>query len=414
MATSSPIQPATGKPLRPERTRLGIWLLLAIFLAASAWHLHIIDLRLPANQSDLLPRWLGTRLALHGQDPYSLQLLGPLEKDYNTPRLPFLYPAPVVILLAPLAPLSMQSARTVFFAIVTPLLALSFWLCMGNLRVAATRSNRALVLLAALLSWPVVWGLRMEQPTLLVAALLFVSWWLLARGHQFAPGLLLALTTIKPQLVLPFFLWLLLWAILQRRWTLIASFSGTLALLLLAAEKIVPGWFPRWRDSLRNYNRVEHAAPALQHFFGHGVGLPLTILLTLSAGYTLWRLRRCTADSPQFATALGIALAIPLFVVPTEPLMIYNNTLLFPAVLLLLYMKPESRLASSLRWLAFAQLALDFLLVAVAVLGETLRGPAPAWISLPFLDFLLAALLTAALTAETLSRKTIPAPAPHV
>ncbi len=188
---------------------------------------------------------------------------------------------------------------------------------MRDLKLPTTRDKRTLILLAAVFSWPVLWGLRMQQPTLLVAALLFLSWWLLARGHQFAPGILLALTTIKPQLILVFFLWLLVWAILQRQWKLIASFTGALSLLLLAAEEIVPGWFPRWHASLQNYNAIEHAAPALEHFFGHGFGLVLTILLTLVAVYSLWRLRRCAAASPQFATALSIGLAIPLFVVPT-------------------------------------------------------------------------------------------------
>ncbi len=38
-------------------------------------------------------------------------------------------------------------------------------------------------------------------------------------------------------------------------------------------------------------------------------------------------------------------------------------------------MKPQSRLSSTLRWVAFAQLALDFLLVPVAVLGELCAAP---------------------------------------
>jgi hypothetical protein len=138
--------------------------------------------------------------------------------------------------------------------------------------------------------------------------------------------------------------------------------------------------------------------------------LLLTILLTGAAVYALWRLRRCSAASPQFATAFSLALAVPLFVVPTEPLMIYNNVLLFPAILLLLFMKPHSRLSSAFRWLALAQLALDFLLVPIAVLGETLRGPSPGWVSLPFLDFLLAALVAAALIPGTLPRKAVHAP----
>jgi hypothetical protein len=56
-------------------------------------------------------------------------------------------------------------------------------------------------------------------------------------------GVLLALATIKPQLVVLFLPWLLLWAVsdLRRRLPFLRSFALTMAALLGAAQLVLPG-----------------------------------------------------------------------------------------------------------------------------------------------------------------------------
>jgi hypothetical protein len=232
----------------------------------------------------------------------------------------------------------------------------------------------------------------MQQLTLLVVPLVLFAWLLLARGHHGLAGCLLALTIIKPQLILPLFLWLLLWALQRRCWTLIATFAATTGLLLAATERVVPGWFSRWRFSLRGYSATEHAALPLEHLFGHWLGLLLTLFLATGAAAALWLLRRVEANSLPFAYAVSLALAIAPCIFPMQPLMIYNNALLFPAVLLL-FRKPADALTARVRQLAILQLALDFAFIPLASLGETLSRPSNLWLSLPFLDFLLPSLL---------------------
>ncbi len=129
-----------------------------------------------------------------------------------------------------------------------------------------------------------------------------------------------------------------------------------------------------------------------KHLFGHWLGLLLTLFLATGAAAALWLLRRVEANSLPFAYAVSLALAIAPCIVPMQPLMIYNNALLFPAVLLL-FRKPADALTARVRQLAILQLALDFAFIPLASLGETLSRPSNLWLSLPFLDFLLPSLL---------------------
>jgi len=344
---------------------------------------------MPPNESDLLSRWAGTRLALQGQDPYSYELIRKAEPNILIPQ-PFFYPATFIVLLTPLASFSAVTASLIFLSLVAPLLVLSLWMIMSALNLPSGKEERVVVLAACLFSWTLVWGLRMVQPTLLVAALVFLSWFLLVRRHQIAPGILLALATIKPQLVLPLLLWLLLWAVVRRRWTFIAAFSATLGLLLWMAERIVPGWFARWQASLGDFKTIGSTARPLEHLFGHLPGLILTLLLTAAAGVVFWRLRRCHSDSPQFSIAMSLALAVALCAFPTQPLMIYNNILLFPAILLLIFQKPRGQMAALIRFFAIGQLLLDFAFVPLAVLGDAIwQSKHFYWPGLPFLDFFL-------------------------
>lgn len=394
--------------------RLAIAALLAIAIAAPLLHLFLTNREMPASRSDLLPRWVGTCAALQGKDPYSADVLRSIQTAfYGRPLTPadhlrpqaFLYPAHVVILLAPLALLSWETTRLLFLFVLPPLLACSFWLCLQGLRVSLTPRKRAIAVGVALLSWPVIWGLRLQQLTLPVAALILIAGFLLAGGQQFVPGVLLAAATIKPQLVVVLLAWLLLWAGLRRQWTFIASFTGSLALLLCASERAVPGWFSRWWASIRNYTEATHTAPPLEFLLGHWIGLTITVLVVVSGSVALWRLRSSAAESAEFGIALSLALAMSVAIVPADPPMIYNYVLLSPACFILVFTEPGNAFAASLQRLAFAQLVLDFCAVPLTVVFEVLIKSNNVLDYLPFMDFLLPSLLTIYLVSEALHRK---------
>lgn len=394
---------AAGRGLR----WLAVWLtLLALAAASSLIYLHIVDARfMPASHSDLLPRWVGARAALHGENPYSAEVLRRIQiAFYGRPLTPadhanpqaFFYPATIIPLLAPLAALSWPAARLLFLLITTPLLALGFWLCMRTLGLPASRRERLVVLGFACFSWPVIWGLRQQQPGLPVMIGIFIAFALLSRRRQTLPGILLALATIKPQLVLPLLLWLLVWALSLRMWRLITSFAATLAILLAVTGLMVPGWFHAWRAQLRDYAAITHTSLPLEWSLGHWPGIIITLLIAAASAVSLWKLRRCEPESTQFGLAVALALAVTATLILGDPSLIYNNILLFPACLILIFSKAEGQVAGAVKILALLQIAWDFVALPLAILGESSGKLTGFWISLPFRDYFLPALASLA------------------
>jgi hypothetical protein len=395
--------------------------MLALLVAATLWYVHMLNRQIPGQRSGLLPRWIGTRAALQGQDPYSPEVLRQIQTafyghplsttDHANPEA-FLYPAPLVLLLAPLAPLSWHGARLAFLWTAAPLLALSFWLCLRSLPVRAGPSARVALLALAFFSWPSIWGLRLLQFTVPVLALVLVAWYLLARRHQVIPGVLLALVTIKPQLVLPMLAWLFLWSLSRRHWRLIISFSAAEAWLLAATEYVVPRWVGHWLASLHNYTEVTNTAIPLEHLLGHWPGLVLTLAIAASSAAILWKLRRAAPDSPEFGHAMSLLLATTVCLVPMNGPLIYNYVLLIPGCMLLAFSRQDGPITGTLRILALGQLALDFAGVFLAALTDIAGHPVPLFSLLPFLDYLLPPLVACALAARMVQSLTATQPSP--
>ncbi|HLJ77745.1 MAG TPA: glycosyltransferase family 87 protein [Acidobacteriaceae bacterium] len=405
--------PATKEHPEPrsDDTRAIVgWVLLALVLAAPLWHLHVITrVYLPVNHSDLLPVWSGTRAALNGQDPYSESVVIQLQKRWyeDAPQTiihpepqEFWYPAHIIVLFAPFASLSWTTERLLYLTIVPPLLALVFWNTAGVLEPGLSFRTRLLVAAVALFSWPVIWGVRLQQMSVVVMLLVLLAWYLLAREQQIAPGILLALSTIKPQLVLLLLVWILLWAVTRSMWRLIASFTGAVAMLLVAAQWILPGWIPHWLAVLRQYQATTHSRPQLQTAVGHWPGLAIGAVIIALVLIGFVRLRRCAAGSRQFNLVTALALAAAVLVAPFNPPIIYNYCFLFPAVVLILFHKLGNRFVVAARLLLILQLAFDLFAPAISALGESLAGSSSLWTVLPFLDFLLPSIATATLLLE--------------
>ncbi len=263
MATQLELDGPRGRAPAFSRRRLAIGCLLVAAVVLPFLHVHIIDGRMPATHNDLIGRWVGTRAALAGNDPYSAPVLRQIQTAYyGRPLTPsdharpqaFYYPAPIVVLLAPLAHFSWPVASLIFLALACSLLFASFWLCLVSIPITRTPIQTLTILLLGFSSWPSIWSLRLQQPTLIVAICIFIAWYELTRDHQIVPGVLLSLTLIKPQLVFPLLAFLVLWSLLHHRWRFLLSLAAATALLLFASERIVPGWFAHWTASLRAYS----------------------------------------------------------------------------------------------------------------------------------------------------------------
>lgn len=301
------------------------------------------------NLSDLYPRWLGAReLILHHRDPYSAEITQEIQAGYYgralDPALPgdpkdqqrFAYPVYVVFLLAPFIRLPFPLVQEGFRWTLGILAASTVLLWLRTIRWRPTLSVGGILVILALGSFPVLQGLKLQQLSLVVSALIAASLMLLADGHLYVAGALLATSTIKPQLVVPLVAWLFLWAC--SRWHLrqglVWSFAASMTLLMLGGQWILPGWIGEFREALTAYHQYTGGfRSVLAVLTSPSWSVVLTCVILLGSGFMCWQVRREPASAPLFALASALVLSSTLVVVPMTAL--YNQVLLLPAVFLL-------------------------------------------------------------------------------
>jgi hypothetical protein len=354
------------------RKNFQLEVLLALLCAGSMWF-YVQRVLIPyekadssahqrprGNLSDLYPRWLGAReLMLHRRNPYGGDITAEIQKGYYGRELDlarpddpkdrqgFAYPVYVVFLLAPLIGFPFHGVQIFFYWLLVALTAASVWLWLRALGWELPHVAMASCIALTLGSFPAVQGIKLQQLSLLVAALLAGSVASVASGFLFLGGALLALATIKPQLTWPLVAWLLLWAVgdWRARRKFAFGFGLVMALLLAGAEILLPGWWRMFAEALGQYHQYTQNQSVIEvmlnEFFGPIAGGDLSrvgaqilaVVATIACGPLLWKLRRGQPDTSGFSAATALALALTALVIPMfAP---YNQVILLPVVLLL-------------------------------------------------------------------------------
>jgi hypothetical protein len=308
------------------------------------------------NLSDLYPRWLGAReLLLHGRNPYSPEITREIQQGYYgrpiDPQRPddprdeqgFAYPTYVVFLLAPTVGLPFDVVQAGFRWLLIGLAAVSVLLW---LRVLGWRPSwgTALIFIVLMLGWlPMVQGIKLQQLSLLVAGLLAMCGACLAGGWLLCAGGLLALATIKPQLTWPLVVWLLLWAgsDWRSRRRFLIGFGVVMLLLLSGAQLVLPGWWRMFIAAIERYHQYTQNQSLLSVLCGAFVGRTIGGLSVVACAACIWPMRRQPASSAAFGRTLALVLALTLVIIPMAAF--YNQVLLAPAILMLLYSESASR-----------------------------------------------------------------------
>ena len=351
----------TAQRRRTVRRARPLVVALALVAAASMWF-YVQGVLIPyqqadavrfgrprGNLSDLYPRWLGAReLLLHNRDPYSRQVTREIQVGYYGRELDparrydpkdqqgFAYPVYVAFLLAPFLHLDFSLLRTAFTWVLAGLIVATVLLWAKALGWRLSGSGKAVFVLLVMGSFPAAQGIKLQQLTVLVSALLATAAAALAAGWFALAGLLLALSTIKPQLVAPLLICLFIWVIgdWSHRWRLLASFSLAMAFLIGAAEWVLPGWIGKFLAALTAYRQYTGGVSILQTLLTPVGGMIVTAGLLLALALLAWRLRPAPAGSPAFNLLFALVLGVTVLVIPTwAP---YNQLLLLPALILLL------------------------------------------------------------------------------
>jgi hypothetical protein len=342
--------------------RAPLLVLLAFLMAASMW-LYVQLVLIPyqvtqgpmrenprGNLSDLYPRWLGAReLLLHHRDPYSVDITRESQLGYygrpldpSRPSDPkdqqaFAYPVYVVLLLAPTVTLPFSTVHRFFFWFFIVLTAVSVPLWMQTLRWRVSKAALCSWVLLTLSCFPVIQALKLQQLTILVAGLVAGSMYVLVREHFGISGVLLALASIKPQLVFLLVLWVCIWVIgdWRKRRFMMWSYVICMLLLVVSGEVLLPGWIPKFYGAVKNYNSYTGGGNLLTDLLPPTLGEIMSALLVGVVLVFGWRNRFASSKAPAFQWLLSLTLATTLLVIRYSP---YNLLLLLPSLMMLLRM----------------------------------------------------------------------------
>jgi hypothetical protein len=301
------------------------------------------------NLSDLYPRWLGAKeLILHGRDPYSAEVTREIQEGYygrqldaTRPHDPkdqqgFAYPVYVVFLLAPTVWLPFPPVQAGFRWVLLGLTVVAIPLWLRTLKVRSSAYGIVTWVAFTVGSYAAVQGLKLQQLTLLVCALLAGCAAALTSGYLALAGVLLALSTIKPQLAIIAVAWLGLWTISswRQRKRLAWGFIATMVLLLLGAQVLLPGWIGKFRAAATEYMLYTGGGKSvLDVALGSDIGKFVAVLMLAALAPFLWQRRSEEQGTMRFTEALALVLALTLVVIPTYAP--YNQLLLLPALMLI-------------------------------------------------------------------------------
>jgi len=302
---------------------IGLALLFALMVTA----IHQLFTLEAAGANDFYPRYRGAVLFWQeGVDPYSPAATEAIQRDmYGRLALPeedqvlFVYPFYVTFMLLPLVwlPVSYSWIQAIW---LTTLLVVMVTAVLLTIRLVDWKMPSWL--LALTLLWAVLFY-NNARTIILGQFAAFVFLWLvlgllaLKGGRDGWAGLFLALTTIKPQMVLFVLPALLLWAVWQRRWRFVFGFGAAMAGLLAASFLLLPSWLTGFIEQVNAYPGYTVTPSPLwiitQYYFpilGRPVELGLTVVLVLYMLYLWRRLVKLPAYSREMLLILGVTMIV--------------------------------------------------------------------------------------------------------
>jgi hypothetical protein len=249
----------------------------------------------------------------------------------------FVYPPYIAFFLAPTLHLPFAMVRKASFWVLLGLTIATVPLWLRVLRWPVPGWALASVVILTIGSLPVMQGLKLQQMTLLVVPLIAAALALLVSHRPVAAGIALALATIKPQLVWLLLLSLTIWTLAdwRRRYRWAASFLLTMAVLFAASEWYLPHWIPRFLQAVHEYRNYTAAASILGQMVPAPWGWMLWILTAAATVQVCWKNRKFAEETPAFAATVSLVLAVTVILTVVSSYALYNQIMLFPAVLML-------------------------------------------------------------------------------
>jgi len=349
------------------RRILFVSLLLGLILMGLGWANYRFSLNNPGG-NDFLVHYIGTRAVLFdGISPYSDQVAEQIQTAaYGRPaqegehELRVAYPLYSVAVFTPFSLINdYPLARAVWMtALEISLLAMTFVL-FNLLDWEPDMWVQGGLLFFSLTWYHAVRGLINGNAVILITLLISLVFLALKKGQDQAAGVMLAVTTIKPHLLILLIPYLIIWSVYQRRWKFISWFFGSLAGLIFGGMLLIPNWILQNIWEILHYPSYNPAGTLGEVLAGWLPGIAgqirwgVTLTLTAVLLYEWWTTRR--GDFPRFLWTGMLILAVTQWIgIQTDP---GNFIMLFPALLMILAAW-EKRWKKSGSWVIGLALAL--------------------------------------------------------
>ncbi len=359
-------------------TLVCLLVIASLCLACSSYYAFVIvppaaALSGPGIVPDLYPVWYASRVALfQHQNPYSPEVTRQIQSAMYQGRLAsqneqrFAYPLFAVLLFAPFAVLPFAAAQSCFLALSV---LLTMWSVLAWLNNSIPPIAAVVCVILVTASFPVMLGLELGQPTMLVAAVLAATVTCLRGGRLVAAGVLGAVATVKPQLAIGVLLPLLFWSVSdwRKRKPFLLSLWWTMVGLLGVAECLSRGWLLHWLATIRAYSHYAGAQPLIRMLPGSRLPVLAGALLIGAAFAASWKWR---ASDPLLA--LGFSISVFQVLLPFQ---LYNEVMLIPAVLwaFIRRSKQTATLPSLLRWSVWGLLGTGWLSTCVVCVAHLIN-----------------------------------------
>lgn len=265
------------------------------------------------GHNDFVSRYIPLRAFwLEGINPYSDEATARIHQViYGRPALNtedpglFAYPFYILFVFLPLTPFDYAWASALFMVALEFMLIGALFLLFDILQWRPKPLVLGLLLLFTLLSYFPMRGLLLGQPGVLVYGLQVGVLWALAKKRDGLAGVLLALSTIKPQMGYLFVPLIGLWGLATARWRFTAWSVGMFVGLLGASFLFLPSWLSAWLEQVAlypTYTALGSPLWIMAHYAwlgkdpvtglwgvqgGFGAGLDL-LFSALAYGYLAW------------------------------------------------------------------------------------------------------------------------------
>jgi hypothetical protein len=255
-----------------------------------------------------------------------------LQLAQGLPITPFVYPAGLALLYAPLAGLPYGLAALLHAGLTFALLLVS-----ASLGAALTGLPTRWAVLGTLAWAPAAAGVISGQNPSAALLLVVLAAWGLARGHDGRAGLAVGLLAYKPQLAAP----VLGLLVLRARWGALLAACTVIVLHYLAGLLATGGqldWPLSWLQTVEAYQEADFLAngwqaislPALGTYLELVTGLPGLALAGYLVGIAI--VLACLPALRRLPALEAVALAAALGLLVSPHAWVYDATLLLPAL----------------------------------------------------------------------------------